>query len=295
MHSNLLLPKVSVVVCALNEAPTLQRTVEQLKSTLPADSEIVVVDDGSTDGGADFLKTEDTSIRLLQTQRLGAARARNWGATHAQGDIIIFADAHIDTPPGWWKPLVTALEDPKIGAVNPVVSVMGKPTSRGFGYRFKDAKLSIEWLGQQEKNPYPVPLLTACCLAMRRDTFDATGGFDSGLRRWGSEDSELSLRLWLLGYELQLVPQTEIAHLFRKQHPYSVSWTDVLYNMLRLTVLHFSAERLTRVIEALKGYRDFSEAMTLIVESDTWQRRADLMAHRVRDDNWFFEFSGGLL
>lgn len=291
---------VSVVVCALNEAPTLQRTVENLQSTLPVTSEIIVVDDGSTDGGADFLVNADSNpdavtIRLLRTEGLGAAQARNWGATHAKGDVIIFADAHIETTRGWWEPLVCALADPKVGAVNPVISVMGNPNSRGYGYRFKDANLGIEWLGRQGENPYPVPLLSACCLAMRRETFITTGGFDRGLRRWGSEDSELSLRLWLLGYDLQLVPQSEIAHLFRQQHPYTVSWTDVIYNMLRLTMLHFNLERLTRTLEALKSYRDFAAAMALVAESNTWQRRAELMSCRTRDDNWFFQFSGVML
>lgn len=282
---------ISVVIPALNEAATLRPTVEQLQATLPDRSEIVVVDDGSTDGGADFL-TDQSDVRLLRTNRLGASAARNWGAAHTTGEILVFADAHINLSAGWWQPLLAALEHPNVGAVGPAISVMGKPQSRGYGYRFKDANLDVEWLGKQQHTPYPVPLLCGCFLVMRRLTFDLVGGFDSQMIRWGTEDSELNLRLWLLGYDLLLVPQVEVAHLFRKKHPYAIDWQSVIYNMLRLTFTHFSPDRITRVIDSLKQYRDFAAALALSMESDLWTRRATLSAQRVRTDDWFCDRFG---
>jgi glycosyltransferase involved in cell wall biosynthesis len=56
-------------------------TVTRLQETLPDRSEILVVEDGSTDGCANFLQTTaEADLTLLRTARLGAARARNWGA-----------------------------------------------------------------------------------------------------------------------------------------------------------------------------------------------------------------------
>ncbi len=64
MSPHLSSPRISVVVIALNEGSNLRRTVENLQSTLNGNSEILVVDDGSDDGCADYLDGGDSSLRL---------------------------------------------------------------------------------------------------------------------------------------------------------------------------------------------------------------------------------------
>ena len=281
-------PSISVVVPALNEGILLMRTVENLRATLPSSGEIVVVDDGSTDGCADALQ-EDQVLRIIRCTRLGAATARNVGARQANGDIIVFADAHIEAPPQWWMPLADVLRDSSVGAVAPVVSVMGSELSRGYGMRWKGPDLGIEWLPLESSGPHSIGLAPGCLLAMRREVFNSTGGFDDGMMLWGMEDSEYSMRLWLLGYELKLVPSVEIAHAFREKHPYSIPWTYVIHNMLRVAFCHFNTERIQRVVQALKGYHDFSAALALLATSDVQARRQFLNLQRRRDDDWFFQ------
>jgi glycosyltransferase involved in cell wall biosynthesis len=280
-------PNISVVIPALNEGGHLQRTAANLRATLPFGSEIIVVDDGSTDGCADGLP-EDNWLRVIRTSRLGAASARNVGARRATADIVVFADAHIETAPGWWGPLAEALRDPAVGAVAPVISVMGGQASKGYGMRWKGPDFSIEWLPPALAEPHSIGLAASCLWAMRRDVFNATGGFDDGMIHWGMEDSEFSLRLWLLGYEMQLVPSVEVAHLFRQRHPYKIDWTCVIHNMLRVAFCHFKTERVQAVVEALKGYRDFSAGMALLAKSDVQSRRQFLQLQRQRNDDWFF-------
>lgn len=288
--------KISAVITTLNEGANLRRTVDSLQSTLPAGSEIVVVDDGSTDGSADFLETRNGTMRLVRTDNLGVTRARNRGAACSGGDVIVFADAHIETPPGWWRPLVEVLEDPAAGAAAPGISALGHEAHKGFGIRLKRTDLEIEWLERRQDAPYQVPVLPGCCLAMRRDVFQATGGFDAGLRRWGESDNELSVRLWLLGYQLWMVPQIEVGHLFHQggARGYPINWTAVVHNKLRLAFVHFSALRMAYVVEALRKYPGFSSAMAVAVESDFAARRSELAARRVRDDEWYFEKFGDL-
>src|SRR3954468_14900843 len=110
---------ISVVVLSLNEGEMLQRTVSGLDATLPKAAEIIVVDDGSRDGSADFLNGSSRRTRLIRTENLGVARGRNYGARQARGRILVISDAHIDVPAGWWKPLVKILKDPKVGIVGP--------------------------------------------------------------------------------------------------------------------------------------------------------------------------------
>jgi GT2 family glycosyltransferase len=227
----------------LNEGEYLQRTVQSLMAGLPDDGEILVVDDGSTDRSADFLERTDERITLLRPGgRLGSPRARNFGARHARGKILVFSDAHVATPPAWATQLRAALNNPDVGAVMPAIRVMRFPDdyetvpasdngeARGYGLAWSDAGLGVRWLARKTENAYPVPLLGAGFMAMRRTVFAAVGGFDPGLDLWGSEDAELSVRLWTLGYECLVLPGLEVAHLFRRDRPYHVDWEAVLCN-----------------------------------------------------------------
>src|SRR5258707_8329413 len=96
-----LLPRISVVIVSRNEGCNLRRTVQQLQATSPVSSEIIVVDDGSTDGSTDFVSSFETAVRLVRTNCVGVTKARNYGATQSHGEVIVFADAHIDAPSGW--------------------------------------------------------------------------------------------------------------------------------------------------------------------------------------------------
>jgi hypothetical protein len=122
--------------------------------------------------------------------------------------------------------------------------------------------------------------------------FKATRGFDRKLIRYGVEDCELGLRLWLLGYELWLLPAVDVEHEFHDQIPYAVDWRTVLHNRLRMAFLHFSKSRWTRVLEALKGYPDFNAAFHLVTRSDAALQRSELQARRKHDDDWYFQRFG---
>jgi GT2 family glycosyltransferase len=288
--------ELSVIVPALNEGENLRRTINGLDGTLPAASEIIVVDDGSTDGGTDFLRGS-CNVRFFEPEmpgmRLGAPAARNKGAVAASGEVLIFLDAHVDVMLGWAEPLIAAVRDPAVGAAAPGISVIGRPDCCGFGLRFRDACLGVEWLPPPDGD-LEAPLLPGACLAVRRDLFAEQDGFDPGLILWGSEDAELSLRLWTAGYALRMVPEVTVAHLFREQHPYAIDWTGVLHNMLRLAVVHFSRERLARVVERQKHYRDFAAAWALLTDTDAAARRAAVKTRRARDDQDYFAHFGDI-
>lgn len=286
-------PLISAVVIARDESTHLRRTVENLQGTLPAPSEILVVDDGSRDGCSDFLDGRiSRDIRLIRSTNLGVARARNLGAGRTRGDIIVFADAHICLPESWWKPLTDLLANPSVGAVAPAISDWNCTRRKGFGLYLPGPELKAQWLLRQFDEPYPVPILPGCCLAMRRETFDATGGFDTGLISTGGVDNELGVRFWLLGYELWVVPSVEVLHLFRTGFPYPVFWKTALHNRLRLAFAHFSSRRIAQVLSSLRKYDEFRQALTIILESDISAWRSQLASTRVHDDNWLFQRFG---
>ncbi|HUA57483.1 MAG TPA: glycosyltransferase family 2 protein, partial [Verrucomicrobiae bacterium] len=281
----------SVVVISLNEGESLRRTVDSLLATLPPASEIIVVDDGSTDGSAEFLRDGYPGVTLLRSaERLGVAGGRNLGAARATGDILVFSDAHCATPPGWTDALAEVLARPEVGAVAPAIAAMPPAAVEctGYGQKWTDASLAVGWLGRQGDSPYPVPLLCGCFLALRREVFVAIGGFDAGMVLWGAEDSELSIRLWTLGYECWVVPEVEVQHAFRAHFPYQVKWEPILHNRLRLAAAHFGPARLRRAIDRLKQYDEFAAAGVRLLAGDTAARCAELRIQRRRDDDWFF-------
>jgi glycosyltransferase involved in cell wall biosynthesis len=284
--------RISVILPATNESVMLRRTVEQFVATLPADSEVIVVDNGSTDGCADFL-AEGTweNVHLIRsTEPLGVAAARNRGLAEARGEVVVFSDAHMDVPERWWQPLVRTLNLPNVGVAAPGIGVMGKPDhGTACGQRIAETNLRLEWLPLKSAEPCPVPTLGGGFMAMRHDTLKRAGAFDDGMPQWGSEDMELCVRYWLLGYEVWVVPEVTVMHYFRNERPYGVQWHLLTHNVLRVALLHFGDQRLARVTSALRNQVRFGAALAHAVESDVWQKRADFAARRVRDDDWLFE------
>jgi glycosyltransferase involved in cell wall biosynthesis len=281
------MPSISVVVISRNEGNFLRRTVDNLIDTLPGDAEIIVVDDASTDRSADRLPRR---VLLHRAKGLGVAKSRNFGGKHATGDILIFADAHLGLDANWWRPLTEQLEHPGVGAVAPGIAKWRDDGKYGWGIKFKGPQMEVSWFRRRPKGPTAVPILPGCCLAMRRDVFErAGGGWDNGLQQRGNVDNEVSVRLWLLGYELLIVPEVLVRHRFRKTSPFPVGWPQYLHNRLRLAFVHFGPERLARVVSSLRNYPGFGDAMALLVDGDAGARRRELFSLRVRDDDWYFD------
>jgi len=282
-------PRFDAVVITRNEGSELEATVTNLLQTAPPDQvRLIVVDDGSTDHSADFLDSRP-GVTLLRLPGEGVARARNFGAAHATGDVILFADAHVRAPDAWHIPMADALRDERVGAVAPGIYSLTDPERRGFGMSVAGPELRVPWLRKAGSAPYPVPVLPGCFLAMRRETYLRTGGYDPGMRQLGGNDAELSCRLWLCGYEQKIVPELEVGHLFRSAAPYPARWTALLHNRLRMALVHFHAGRVERVVQALRAYEAFPAAVAMTLDTDVHERRALLARTRSFNDDWFFE------
>ncbi|MFN0102422.1 MAG: glycosyltransferase [Bryobacteraceae bacterium] len=282
--------RISMVVISRNEGRDLRDTIENLEDTLPGNAEIVVVDDGSTDDSAGFLKRRRGRVCLFRTEGRGVAKSRVFGAAQATGDVLIFADAHLGLDPHWWKPMLDQLENPSVGAVAPGIAKLPPTKVAGWGITFKGPGMEVRWLRRKPKIPTAVPILPGCCLGMRRDVFETSGGgWDPGLLQRGNVDNEISVRLWLLGYDLIVVPDSIVRHRFRDRSPFPVGWPQYLHNRLRLAFVHFKPERLGKAVSRLRTYPGFGEALGLLVDGDISVRRREMAALRKRTDDAYFE------
>lgn len=285
---------VSVVIISHNEGPRLRATIEGVLTTAPRSTmDVVVVDDHSTDGSTEFLLDGSTGVKLVRPgTRMGIAGARNYGASQALGEILVFSDAHVVPADGWLDPLLHVLDDPHVGAVAPAIVDMNGPAARGYGFSWGDAGLSVSWNVTRPAGPSEVAFLCGCFLALRRAVFDRVGLFDAGLGTWGLEDAELCLRLWRAGLSCVVTPQSEVAHLFRKEFPYMVDWEGLVHNRLRVATVHFGEASLSRVVAHECTHAAFAPAFARLVGSDVWERRAVVQEMVIHDDLWFIDRFG---
>jgi|KBSMisStandDraft_5_1062788.scaffolds.fasta_scaffold13405_4 GT2 family glycosyltransferase len=191
-------PTLTVVVPARNAARHIDRCLAALlaqRNDLP----IVVVDGGSEDDTA--ARARRWGATVIDTSGATAAQARNAGAGVASTDAVVFVDADNEVRGRWLEACEEALTDEAIAAAGQPYRTVDAPTWVQSVYDALRARPStrepIEWLG-------------AGNLAIRRDAFEAVGGFDTSLHT--CEDVALCVDLRGRGFRLMAEPGMESVH-----------------------------------------------------------------------------------
>lgn len=280
--------KVSIIFPVRNEGENVRNTLDSLFSIkIGTPFEIIVVNDGSVDQCCDFLKDyrEKEKITLIETDGIGAANARNEGAKSADGDIFIFCDAHLQFEDGWLDQLVRPLLLSQTDAVSPAIGSINNQDFIGYGQTLK-SNLRIKW-NEKSQGLSETAILPGACLAIRREVFEAVGGFEQGFYTWGHEDVELSIKLWLFGFRCHVLPSVKVGHLFRRELPYEVSYDDLYYNILRMAYSHFNTERILKCKSLIPSTRG-KEIEWKVVQDGALVQRQEYLKKRKRTDDWYF-------
>ncbi len=202
--------QVSFIIPLYNCLPLTQAMLASLQATLPAGlaSEIIFVDDGSTDGTRDWLATlREPAFRVLLNERnLGYAISNNRAAAIARGEFLALLNNDLVLTPGWIEPMLAAHRklrtrsglignvqvDARSGLVDHaglVVNLTGKPVHD---------RRAPSPLARLIRPVRPVPAVTGACLLVERDLWQQLSGFDEGYVN-GGEDIDLCFRARALG------------------------------------------------------------------------------------------------
>jgi glycosyltransferase involved in cell wall biosynthesis len=196
---------VSVIIPVYNGAATLPAGLRALrKQTYPLD-EVIVVDDGSTDGSGDIAR--GFGVRVISQSNAGPAAARNRGAAAAQGDILLFTDADCVPAPDWAERMVMAFTGPGVVGVKGVY----RTRQRGLVARFVQAEYEDRY--DRMRALEAIDFVDTYSAGYRRDIFLASGGFDTSFPTASVEDQEFSFRLAEAGHRLVFVPDAQVFHI----------------------------------------------------------------------------------
>lgn len=204
-------PEVSIVIPARNEAETIECALASVvRQAWPLDQlEVVVVDNGSTDGTDRVVRRfarrhPALRVRVVREPRPGVSRARNRGACAARGRILLFLDADSRLSPTMIPTVLAHLHSGEAAMSLRVVADSPDLLDRAFFFL-------ATWLKERMRVP------TQLC-AVRRDVFWAVGGFDERLRV--AEDYDLLRRIRAAGYRVGFVTESSVLTSTRRLHRY---------------------------------------------------------------------------
>ncbi|QYC37702.1 Poly-beta-1,6-N-acetyl-D-glucosamine synthase [Nonomuraea coxensis DSM 45129] len=204
-------PGVTVIVPAYNEEAGIAATVRSLVATAyPGPVEVLVVDDGSTDGTAEAVAaTRLPGVRVIRQANGGKAVALNTGIRHARHEILVMVDGDTVFEPGTIGHLVRRLADPRVGAVSGNTKVGNR---RGLIGRWQHIEYVIGF--NLDRRAFELldcmPTVPGAIGAFRRDVLVALGGVSTDTL---AEDTDLTMALcragWRMVYEERAIAWTE--------------------------------------------------------------------------------------
>jgi glycosyltransferase involved in cell wall biosynthesis len=211
-----------MVVCTRNRAHLLPRLLDRLAEQAGSTStEILVVDNGSTDDTAEVVARADLGVSYVFEAEPGLSRARNRGIRESHGEVVLFIDDDALPLPGWLDAHRRAFEDATVGAVGgPIaLSFEGQNRPRWLTEAFE------QLLGAYDLGPDAIiygehgyDTLSGGNMSFRRRMLDEVGLFDVALGRrdealLAGEEYELTYRLLRAGWKAVYEPRAAVVHL----------------------------------------------------------------------------------
>ncbi|WP_370230799.1 glycosyltransferase family 2 protein [Cognatishimia sp.] len=261
-------PSVSVVSVAYNSVGVLP----DMAASLPAGVDLIVVDNGPDDGLRAWAEHAGHKV-IVPGENLGFGGGCNLGARDVQSDFIFFLNPDARLMEGALETLL------KQAGKHPNASAFGPQFGVTVQNRYKVRPSKILWRGFFAKRytrpdvPTPVPSLNGAGILVRRDAFEAIGGFDERIFLF-FEDDDISLRLAAKQGPLIYVPEARVLHAIASSSPSSLELVEFkAYHYLRGYV--YTLSKHGRSVPKLRGCLNVVRRFISLRNLSSAERRAD--------------------
>ena len=199
----------SIIIPTYNRIKLLKKTLESIFQQEYPDYEVIVVNDGSTDGTDEYLTrfSNEGRIIYLKHQNRGPAIARKAGLDRARGDFIAFTDDDCILPPDWLNKFHEHFRQGSIAGVSGS-SLTGNPDNI---YAVTNDVINNYFKSVLSNRPGQAPYVTTNNVAYKRENLEMVGGPDDRFRM-GAEDRELAYRVSKAGGRIVYDPSIVIGH-----------------------------------------------------------------------------------
>lgn len=219
---------VAVIILNWNGERLLKEFLPSVVANTPAElADVIVADNGSTDGSVGYIKREFPTVKILEFDKnYGFAGGYNKAIEETQYRYTLLLNSDVMTPPGWIGPLYSWItEHPATGAVMPKILSYHIPASfeyagavGGFidrhGYPYCRGRIfnTVELDERQYDTPMEVFWATGAAMLVDTEAYRAVGGLDERFFAH-MEEIDLCWRLKLAGFHNYVVPQASVYHL----------------------------------------------------------------------------------
>lgn len=217
--------RTSVIIVTYNGSVYLEQCLTSVQQDVGTDSEIIVVDNASSDDSADFVQRQYPDVMLVQNRvNRGFAVACNQGAQIAAGRVLVFLNQDTRVEPGWLRALIRGLDQERaVGLTTSKILLMSQPnrihlcgqdvhyTGLVFGRGFLSPASGMTTLEE-------VAAVSGASFAVHREVWEELDGFDETFYMY-YEETDLSWRAQLAGYRCLYVPNSVVYHDYRPAQP----------------------------------------------------------------------------
>src|SRR5215831_16130874 len=216
--------KATIIIVSWNGKHLLEECLPSVVEATHPNHDILVVDNGSTDGSVEFIREGFPQIRILPLDRnYGYSEGNNRGVAEAHTDVVVLLNNDMIVDRAFLKPLLDGFSEASVFAVTSQIffadaqrrrEETGKTRARfenGFFYLWHDDLQP----GEQSSEAIPVFWAGGGSCAIDRKKYLELGGFDSLYHPFYLEDTDLSYQAWKRGWQSLLAPGSRVIHKHR--------------------------------------------------------------------------------
>jgi glycosyltransferase involved in cell wall biosynthesis len=247
---------LSVIIPFLNEGNEVENTLESIRTHSNDNVEIILINDASTDN-FDYKSTAEKygALYIINEERMGVAASRDKGVSLCTTPYFLLLDAHMRFYDNQWvdkiiyqlkstERIVLCCQTKILGVENGfVVENNASATMYGAYIDFQDrgnllgsSWTSLKYPHYSNLNIVPIACILGAGYACSKKYWEYLKGLE-GLLYYGSDETYLSLKVWLEGGKCLLLEDVIIGHIYRNRFPYQIEYLYILYNRMLIAEL----------------------------------------------------------